>query len=304
VVRLALVVAFVALLLPAAAAGSQITFVCGQDLCRSDGEGGGVVRLTTDGARLGGYSRPTVSRDGRRLAFKVGDPGRAYTSDALAKRRTRIAPAPDGPRDATQFDVAISPDGRRVAWVETRINVVFGSIDYRRYSATAAGAGAVQRAANGGRPFVAWFDPQSILREGVTGAAGQTASPDQGICIPDPKTKTNGVCGRLVAFDERRHLRHPSISPNGRYLAATAYAPPGEDMDNAIERPGAIALFDTRSGRLVRDLTTGPADSGPSFSPDGRFVAFERRGSIYAVPVTGGKPRLLIRRGSQPAWSR
>jgi hypothetical protein len=41
------------------------------------------------------------------------------------RRRRTSSSSCDGPSDATQFDAAISRDGRRVLWVELRINVVF-----------------------------------------------------------------------------------------------------------------------------------------------------------------------------------
>ncbi len=74
-------------------------------------------------------------------------------------------------------------------------------------------------------------------------------------------------------------------------------------MDNAIERPGAIALFDVRTGRLVRNLTSASKDRSPTLAPDGRSVAFERSGAIYRVAVGCGRP-VLIQRGTQRSWSR
>ncbi len=295
------------------APASTLVYVCSKDLCKTDARGSEPVRLTRDGARSGAYSRPTISADGRRIAYKRGDRGRAFTarlrSRSLSSVR-RIAPAPDGPRDATQFDVAISPDGRRVAWVEQRINVVFNSIDYRRYMAKADGSSPRQVAASGGRPYVAFYDSARILREGLTEAvdARQTGeSVDSGICVPSPATATNGTCrgagGALqVAFDAAgRHLRHPDISADRRRLVATASAPVAGTV---IERPGAIALFDTSSARLIANLTAGPGDSGPVFSPDARRVAFARGSSIWTVAAGGGTAKRLIKRGSQPAWGR
>jgi hypothetical protein len=258
--------------------------------------------LTRDGARVGGYTRPTIDRAGRRVAFKVGDPGRVFTADAHLRRRTRIAPAPDGARDATQFDAAISPDGRRVAWVETRINVVFGGSDFRRYVAGVGGQNPRQAAANGGRPFVSWFDASTIVREGPPADVPPLA-PDQSLCLPDPTTATNGVCGTVIARDPTRHLRHPSVSPNRRLVVATAYASPGGE-DLSIDHAGAIVVFDTATGAIVRQLTAGPGDRGPVFSPDGRSVAFERRGGIWRVPVAGGHATRIVRSGRQPAWGR
>jgi hypothetical protein len=296
------------------ARASNIVFVCGKDLCAASPGGSHRVRLTRDGKARGGYTRPALSRAGRRLAFKLGDPGRVWTS-RVARRRgrivalrapTRIPPFRDGPRDATQFDVAIAPGGGRVAWVEIRANVVFGGFDFRRYSARPDGSGARQEASNGGRPFVAWFDNGSIIREGL--GPGFDGVVDQGLCVPAPRSESNGTCiegSRQLAFDPGgRHLRHPSVSPSGRLLVATAYAHGQPDIDTAIERPGAIALFDARRGLPVRDLTAGPVDTYPSFAPSGKAVAFERRGAVWTIGTDGGRPRRVLRRARQPTWSR
>lgn len=311
---LALAVSLAALACAAAAQASTVVFVCSKELCRADERGKSVVRLTRDGAG-GAYSRPTISRDGKRLAFKRGERGRAYTA-RLGRRSlsdvTRIGPAPDGPRDATQFDVAISPDGKRVAWVELRINVVFDTIDYRRYMANADGSSPRQVASSGGRPFVAFYDATRILREGLTEAVDalqEGESVDAGLCVPSPATATNGTCrgagGALqVAFDAAgRHLRHPSMAPARDRVVATAYAST-ESIDNAIEKPGQIVVFDARTAKLVANLTTGTRDSGPVFSPDGKRVAFTRGSAVWTVPAKGGTAKRLIARGTQPAWGR
>jgi hypothetical protein len=314
-VPLATTLTVVALGFAAGEAGaSNLVFVCGKDLCAARADGGDRARLTTDGNARGGYTRPSLSRTGRRLAYKLGDPGRVWTARVVRRDgrivglagRTRIPPFRDGPRDATQFDVAMSPDSRRVAWVEIRANVVFGGFDFRRYSARVNGADARQEASNGGRPFVAWFDGDSIVREGL--APGFDGVVDQGLCVPAPQSETNGTCiegSHQLAFDTAgRHLRHPSPAPDGRRLVATAYAYGGSDIDSAVERPGAIVLFDSRSAAPVRDLTAGPADLYPSFAPNGKAVAFERRGAVWTVGTSGKAPRRLLRRARQPSWSR
>ena len=297
------------------APASNLVFLCGMNLCAAGGEGGGRLALTHDGRGRGGYSRPSLARNGKRIAFKLGDPGRVWTAKLKRKRgrivaigrRARTEAFRDGPRDATQFDVALSPGGKRVAWVEIRANVVFGGFDFRRYSAGFDGGDARQEASNGGRPFVAWASESEIIREGLAPGFDAEAA-DSGLCVPSPQSATNGTCtqgSRQLALDPAgRHLRHPSLAAGGRLLAATAYARPGSDIDSSIERPGAIALFDATTAAPVRDLTDGPNDLFPSFAPNGKAVAFERAGAVWTVPARGGKARRLLRRARQPTWSR
>ena len=302
-------IAFVVLLAlaPAAAeAKDVVVYVCGKDLCRVAPDGKGKQRLT----RNGGYSRPSLSRTGRRLAYRRGS--KVYTARVARKQLKGarwIGPAPDGPSDATQFDVAISRDGKRVAWVELRINVVFDTIDYRRYASRFDGSGIEQVAASGGRPFVAFYDSRQILREGLADSVEtrpDATTVDQGLCVPDPESEQNGTCGDhgpQAAFDPQgRHLRHPHVSADGRRLVATAYRTT-EQIDNSVEQPGRLLLFDTATALPVRELTTGASDRYPSFSPDGRRVIFERSRTIRTIGVNGGRARRVVK-GSQPSWGR
>ncbi len=304
--------------LAAAAEASNLVFVCGKDLCSATAEGSGRVRLTRDGAATGAYSSPSVSRPGTRIAYTRGERGRVFTARLVRRAGRirglrdvrRIPPFRDGARDATQFDVALSPDGSQVAWVELRINVVFSTIDYRRYAAHFDGSRSRQVAASGGRPFVAWGSASRTLREGLTIETDdqQTGeSPDSGLCIASPGSAQNGTCrgpgAKQLAFDATgRHLRHPDVF--GKRLVATAYDYDGGDPDDSIQRPGSIELFDTTTARPIRDLTSAATDRSPVFSPDGRQVAFERRGAVFTLPVAGGRARVLLRRAREPSWSR
>ena len=295
-----------------AEAKDVVVYVCGKDLCRVAPDGTQKQRLTRDGARSGPYSRPAISRTGRRLAYRKGTRGRVYTARVAKKRLNgvrRIGPAPGGPADATQFDVAISRDGRRVAWVELRVNVVFDSIDYRRYSATFSGADVRQVAASGGRPFVAFFDTRQILREGLADSVEtrpDAVTVDQGLCVPDPESAQNGTCGDhgpQAAFDPQgRHLRHPHVSADGKRLVATAYRTDAQ-VDDSVEQAGQILLFDTAGALPVRELTGGPSDRYPSFSPSGGKVIYERTGSVRVIAAAGGSAKRLVK-GVQPTWGR
>jgi Tol biopolymer transport system component len=89
----------------------------------------------------------------------------------------------------------------------------------------------------------------------------------------------------------------PAVRPiNGRIVFT---AGPGSD------------LFTIRpDGRGLRRLTSGAGwDGEPVWSPDGRWIAFNRQAgdggqtSVYVVAGAGGRPRLVLRGARSPRWS-
>src|SRR6185295_15553566 len=65
---------------------------------------------------------------------------------------------------------------------------------------------------------------------------------------------------------------------------------------------GPIVVYDTATAAPVRTLTAG-GDAHPSWSPDGKRIAFERGNDIYVVSAGGGKARRVLRGGGQPVWT-
>ena len=97
-----------------------------------------------------------------------------------------------------------------------------------------------------------------------------------------------------------RDVTQPAGSPNGRTVVAVG-EPHSTEPGRPLEFSGSISLFDASTGALTRNLTRGPADSGPAFSPDGKRVAFTRKRSVWLVPAKGGKARKLAA-GTNPTW--
>ncbi|HMX28808.1 MAG TPA: winged helix-turn-helix domain-containing protein, partial [Blastocatellia bacterium] len=91
---------------------------------------------------------------------------------------------------------------------------------------------------------------------------------------------------------------HPAFSPDGRQLAFT-WRPDGSDnLDIYVKLIGA--------GEPLR-LTTNPdSDVFPSWSPDGRFIAWVRGygefNEIYVMPALGGSERRVFKT-RQAVWS-
>jgi serine/threonine protein kinase/Tol biopolymer transport system component len=91
----------------------------------------------------------------------------------------------------------------------------------------------------------------------------------------------------------------PALSLDGNLVA---YASDRGDDDNLD-----IWMQQVSGGTAVR-LTEDPAaDHSPVFSPDGKSIAFQsdrNGGGIYVIPTLGGSPRLLVRGGQRPRYSR
>jgi dipeptidyl aminopeptidase/acylaminoacyl peptidase len=78
-------------------------------------------------------------------------------------------------------------------------------------------------------------------------------------------------------------------------FASAAPARDGAVVYSRVSNEGGIAkggLFAAKEGHL-NQLTENPADSQPTFSPDGRTIAFARDGDIYSVRADGSGERVL-----------
>lgn len=95
----------------------------------------------------------------------------------------------------------------------------------------------------------------------------------------------------------------------GIYTSATgggtSSAPPPQAGQIAFSREGKIYLANTDGSGLVQ-LSDGPGDGEPAWSPDGGRIAFARGGpdgGIYVVGADGGSPVRRAASGGSPTWS-
>ena len=98
----------------------------------------------------------------------------------------------------------------------------------------------------------------------------------------------------------------PKISPDGSQIAYTLVTvnEKRDGYSTALWLVGA-------SGGAPRQITSGPRDTSPRWSPDGAMLAFTRAGEkdpaqIYLLDMRGGEPRALTTLGkgvSNPVWS-
>lgn len=275
------------------AQASELIGVCnGDNLCAAS-EGGKLDQLTKDGSADLPYASPSASADGSDTVYlRGGDP-------YLAGRRgsggeVLLDTGGDG-RDAR-----ITADGKSFEF--TKFSVVFngqlqfesalfvgGELGSRRYGST--------RVALGGG-----FLGNELLIGTLYGDDGipSRGGVDDEICtVPLIPSSDPPPCGTKVATQTGRSVETPSASPDGKLLAVESKV---RDQDTAALLSSSIALFDPSTGQLVRELTSGPMDLRPEFSPDGKQVAFTRGESSYVVPAGGGEPKLLVRGLTDADW--
>jgi hypothetical protein len=259
-----------------AASATPITYVCGQDLCRVRTPGRSPAHLT----HRAGYSAVLNVRDSTRVAYQRAATGWWLADHDLGHARRSRG---DG----------FSTDARGLVFITSALPgddllciTPFGG---RR------------RCGSGRIGFVEWWRTRLLYGQ-VDTPRGLTDF-QQRICL------LTGLvhCSRVVArAADNCSLRDFDVAPDGRLLVAAEYCEP---MSGA-----RLALWDVRTGRLVRTLTGGHDDHHASFSPDGRLVVFDRDYNVYdrpvnpivgdvaVVPARGGAVH-VIARGHHPAWT-
>jgi dipeptidyl aminopeptidase/acylaminoacyl peptidase len=99
----------------------------------------------------------------------------------------------------------------------------------------------------------------------------------------------------------------PAVSPDGR-MAVVAVS--RLDLDGDAIR-GRLWAVPTDGSAAARALTSGPGDSAPAFSPDGRWLAYLGTGpgeqpQIHLLPTAGGAPRRMTGHplgAGAPVWA-
>jgi hypothetical protein len=277
------------------AGADSIVFRCFPNLCRVAADGSGRTQITHDAAAGGPvYAWLSATADGSRLGVSYGN--RAHVLDGSGRRRAGPLPHSGGPVLVTQ----IRPDGGQVATIESIGEIqppppgapYPGPLLQIPYLFLAGADGSGRETVARTTVATAWLGDR-LLRDESADAAPY----EQQICLL--ASNTDFPCERLVAAEPGRDLWDPAVSPDGSLVAATRAAVDGFQ--------GEIALYSTATARLVRVLTSGPADSQPTWAPNGRAIAFTRgKAGLWVVRATGrpGSERRILASGIQPVWVR
>jgi dipeptidyl aminopeptidase/acylaminoacyl peptidase/tetratricopeptide (TPR) repeat protein len=247
------------------------------DIYRIPMVGGEAVRLTTSPKA---ETRPRYSPDGRQIAFLSGREGK--------KTQVFLMPATGGEAvKLTDYkggvdDLAWSPDGTRLALV-----VNDPDPDERPEDET-KGEGDAKKTP---KPIVLErlqfkHDEEGFLRELRAH-----------IHVFEVATKTTAQV-TSGPYDDAS----PVWSPDGQAIAFVSNRTPDPDSN----RNSDVFLVAPRENATVKALTTAPTEAkSPSFSPDGKLVAYVEGGDpadmwyatdhVAVVPVAGGESRPLTK---------
>jgi hypothetical protein len=265
---------------------SRIVYGCAPDLCVADPASGVSAAITTDGAQSP-YRYPSISRDGRRVAAARGSA--VVVGDYGGNLTERWA----GTRDMN--DVAIAPDGSGVGESHSYVENVYGCpltggcLRLVDRSATFYSRGGVP--SEGSRRYPGGGGV-GFLGTGALLSSRYTIDDDMHrICVVADPTADDAPCEPRISSSTT--LTAPAGSPDGTLIAVATAAPEPSDAMS-------VNLHDAATGALVRRLAAAGTD--PTFSPDGKQVAYAGfDGWIYVVPTKGGRSRRLVQ-GLSPAW--
>jgi TolB protein len=256
---------------------------------------------------------PAVSPDNRRIASYDGSELlEVYASDINGRGVRRLTHAPGGEVDPDSYSPSFSPDSARILFVKFRGNTGEDGL----YLMNADGSGQHQLTSDNG------LDP-------VFSPSGAQIAYDarDGMAIAD----ANGGGSHLILTDQDHALTNPpghyseenvepSWAPNGQRLAFARLT----RTNTLVCDPAPPACTGTRTdtvrdvysmnadGSDIRQLTSTPDvdEVDPSWSPDGRMIAYYRKpadrdfegGEIWLMNADGsGKRRVAL--GANPEWS-
>jgi hypothetical protein len=293
---------------PLAAVGSSlsgsIVYVKDHNVWLANGNGTGQYQVTLDGSAASPYSSPTQSDTGV-IAASQGQRIVRMTQNGTVLSSVDPAPLPGSaghPIDGPPQDLAISPDGSKIAYT------------LYTYSCPIAGPGCMARTAT------AVTDAGGLTPYQTYGAT-YLATPSW---IGNGRTLQNGGYGSHMVlkdvagaeqvwfndkdvYEPNTDLADSEVSPDGRWLAAVrGYGNDEHIIWYAVSgNPSAGAPPPVPAPACVTGEQAGFAD--PTWAPDSNALAWQEPDGIWLKNdpqvCDNPQPQLLIPGGSEPDWS-
>ncbi len=295
------IVAVVVLVLPGAAQADSLVFTKDHNVWLANPDGSGLYQVTTDGTEARPYLSPSQADDGTIVAGHGTEIVRLrQNGEVLSHFDPPAATDSVGATiDEVPQDIAVSPDGSRIAFAYYRSScppaAPCGARQVLLYSYADKATPTSTFGQQTNRRNPSWVDGNRILLFGGAGAQVNLDSPGGG----------NDDAAHWFDDEAMEDLDDGELSRQGDRLALLRSY--GSNLHLAILH------VDSVGGELQPACFSG-ADaslSAPSWSPDGRSLAFVDSEGIEVLPlpsvVAGDCPgasssRVVVPGGAEPDW--
>lgn len=279
---------------PAAQADSLV-FVKESNVWLANPDGSGQYQVTTDGTADNPYQSPSQADDGTIVAVRAKP-----NLGPLIRMRQNGSVINQIPAKVMQygpFDPAISPDGRRVAYVEVYTNTHETSSATWITNVDGPTAPGVYGSPGPGTGAPSWIDSDRIFVGTYTRALTMVPGQDETDWWND--WDHSDLLGASEDLDDGE------VAANGNVAFVR-----GDREGNTIQlyRSSGLGSAPTPTCTLSNP-SPGPLGArfvDPTFSPSGDAIAWQEGDGIWttALPATGcaGAPKLTIAGASEPDW--
>jgi len=281
------------------------------------------VSVASDGTQGNDTSsRPSISADGRYVAFESGASNLVsgdsnnkfdvFVHDRQMGQTTRVSVASDGTQgNSDSAQASISADGRYVAFNSSASNLVSGDtnserdvfVHDRQTGQTTRVSVASAGTQGNGRPEHLSISPNgwhAAFESYASNLVSGDTNGDKDIFVHDRQTgQTTRVSVASDGTQGNRGSWYPSISVDGRYVAFESWA--SNLVSGDTNGYGDMFVHDRETRETIRVSVASDGSQGnersedASISADGRYVAFGSAASNLVSGDTNGAYDMFVR---------